>query len=587
MKKLVLVLVLVLAFALPVLANPFVDVPLNHWAYDSVQSLAAKGVIVGYPDGTFGGAKSLTRYEFAEATAKALAYVEGMDFAAAEDVAILEKLAIEFADELASLGVTVADLEASLGTNTEAIAALETTVAKLDTFFEPVKITGSFTATFTDKYLKYDDTEEKYAKDPAYPGSKLEAEGEINLVATINDNTTAGVTFHTKEAPTTELLEDSLADTVTVDLFFIDFADGENVAKLYAGNIASADVGNFTALNLMFDDEYESPVYAWDDEYFRGLWASWNLLGANFSLISEVDRFYTLKGQAGPIGAYVSLDRVTVTSADYEDFGEVIVGADLNYTFEDGVTNAKLDAAYQMGMEDYGVAGALSTKVGEDGEVGLAVDGHYIQEGFAPTVSSFDPNTMGGGASISYLLDVGGLEKTEATLAYDYESDIPAEGDDAVVGTNEVTVTLAFTMDAVTEETATLEGTYEIPAEGDDAVYTVSAEFANYPVADKLKVSAYGEYTNVASVNLGVDNVDYTFYGTLTLDYAYSDATAFQLEGRWDSDPLDLPKYSAYAEVAHTLATNTTLTVSYELNDWDDEVLDGVGTFETELAVTF
>ncbi|GAG72379.1 unnamed protein product [marine sediment metagenome] len=135
MKKLALALVLVLAFALPVLANPFVDVPLNHWAYDSVQSLAAKGVIVGYPDGTFGGAKSLTRYEFAEAVAKALAYVEGMDFAAADDVAILEKLAIEFADELASLGVTVADLEASLGANTEAIAVLETTVAKLDTFF--------------------------------------------------------------------------------------------------------------------------------------------------------------------------------------------------------------------------------------------------------------------------------------------------------------------------------------------------------------------------------------------------------------------------------------------------------------------
>jgi len=255
---------------------------------------------------------------------------------------------------------------------------------------------------------------------------------------------------------------------------------------------------------------------------------------------------------------------------------------------EDGVTNAKLDAAYQMGMEDYGLAGALSTKLGEDGEVGLAVNGHYIQAGFTPSTGSFDPNTMGGGASVSYLLDVGGLEKTEATLAYDYESDIPAEGDDAVVGTNEVTATLAFTMDAVTEETATLEGTVEIPLEGDEAGYTVSAEYANYPVADKLKLSAYGEYSNTPSVALA-EAEDYTYFGTLTLDYAYSDATAFQLEGRWDSDPAvaGLPKYSAYAEVAHTLATNTTLTVSYALNDWDDGVLDGVGTFETELAVTF
>ncbi|GAI55636.1 unnamed protein product, partial [marine sediment metagenome] len=96
------------------------------------------------------------------------------------------------------------------------------------------------------------------------------------------------------------------------------------------------------------------------------------------------------------------MDRATVTSEDYEDFGEVIVGADLNHTFEDGVTNAKLDAAYQMGMEDYGVAGALSTKVGENDEVGIAVDGHYIQANFTPTAGIFDPNTMGGGASISY-----------------------------------------------------------------------------------------------------------------------------------------------------------------------------------------
>jgi len=395
-----------------------------------------------------------------------------MDFAAAEDVAILEKLAIEFADELASLGVTVADLEASLGANSEAIVALETTVAKLDTFFEPVVISGSFTATFTDAYLKYDTVEGEYAMVPGYAGSTLTAEGELTLTATINDNTTAGVTLYTEEALT--------AATVTADTFFIDFVDGEYVAKLYAGNIASADVGNIGVLGLVFNDEYESSVYAWDDEYFRGLWASWNLLGANFSLISEVDEFYILKSQAGPFGVYASLDRVTATSPDYEDFGEVIVGADLDYTFEDGVTNAKLDAAYQMGMEDYGLAGALSTKVGEDGEVGLAVDGHYIQVGFTPTAGNYDPapdtitggngGLMGGGASVSYLLDFAGVETTEATLAYGYESDIPAEGDTAVVGTNEVTATLAFTMDAVTEETATLEGTYEIPAEGDDAV---------------------------------------------------------------------------------------------------------------------
>ena len=36
-------------------ATPFSDVPANHWAYQYIQSLAADGVIDGYPDGKFKG----------------------------------------------------------------------------------------------------------------------------------------------------------------------------------------------------------------------------------------------------------------------------------------------------------------------------------------------------------------------------------------------------------------------------------------------------------------------------------------------------------------------------------------------------
>ena len=36
-------------------ANPFSDVPADHWAYDSVSKLAAEGVINGYTDGSFEG----------------------------------------------------------------------------------------------------------------------------------------------------------------------------------------------------------------------------------------------------------------------------------------------------------------------------------------------------------------------------------------------------------------------------------------------------------------------------------------------------------------------------------------------------
>jgi autotransporter adhesin len=50
----------------------FPDVPKGHWAYDFVKDLSDKGYLVGYPDGTFKGDKSMTRYEFATAVYRAL-----------------------------------------------------------------------------------------------------------------------------------------------------------------------------------------------------------------------------------------------------------------------------------------------------------------------------------------------------------------------------------------------------------------------------------------------------------------------------------------------------------------------------------
>ncbi len=98
-------LVLAMAMALGVTAsayaaNPFSDVPAGHWAYDSINKLAAAGVIEGYGDTTFGGDKLMTRYEMAQIVAKAMAKGANVD-----------KLAAEFAEELDNLGVRVANLE--------------------------------------------------------------------------------------------------------------------------------------------------------------------------------------------------------------------------------------------------------------------------------------------------------------------------------------------------------------------------------------------------------------------------------------------------------------------------------------------
>ena len=91
-------------------ANPFSDVPSDHWAYDAVSQLAADGVIEGYGDTTFQGDKNITRYEMAQMVAKAMAKASAGNVSGA-DKALVDKLAAEFSDELNNLGVRVANLE--------------------------------------------------------------------------------------------------------------------------------------------------------------------------------------------------------------------------------------------------------------------------------------------------------------------------------------------------------------------------------------------------------------------------------------------------------------------------------------------
>ena len=94
--------------ALAAPANPFVDVPAKHWAYDSINKLAQAGVISGYGDGTYKGDRTLTRYEVATIVAKAMANSDKADAASKKEI---EALKAEFGTELNNLGVRVDNLE--------------------------------------------------------------------------------------------------------------------------------------------------------------------------------------------------------------------------------------------------------------------------------------------------------------------------------------------------------------------------------------------------------------------------------------------------------------------------------------------
>ena len=93
-------------------ANPFSDVSTDHWAYQAVADLSAQGVVEGYPNGTFGGEKHITRFEVAQIVARLLAQESQLN---ASQKATVEKLAAEYADELSNLGVRVNNLENKVG----------------------------------------------------------------------------------------------------------------------------------------------------------------------------------------------------------------------------------------------------------------------------------------------------------------------------------------------------------------------------------------------------------------------------------------------------------------------------------------
>jgi len=438
------------------------------------------------------------------------------------------------------LGVTVADLEASLGANTEAIAALETTVAKLDSFFEPVVISGSFNADYTKVVVPM-------------TLATLSDEAEINIVATINDVTTAGITV-----TATDVLSGAPAPAVAWSGFFVDYQGAD--LQLRVGEVAPADIG----LGLVYDfdeiEEFDGFLATW-------VWDTENDLG-NWTAFGDVEDFY-VANIAFALG----------------DEDEVAVGVTGSYDVLAGGFAGGADLAFALGEDDeaaiaveagvfYGTAltyaGAATVVTAVD-DLGLAIDAHYVQTGFIPTNSGFDPNTFGVGVEATYPL----TDELGVTLSWDYDMDTAM----AVTG-HDVGADLLYTVDADTSETAELNIDYSLFT----GIASAQGTYMNYPLADDYLLSGTAKYDYPAG----------TYAGAATLEYALATDMALTVEGRVDSDSV-AAIWSAEVQLVYTLDTNTALTVGYEQNDWDDDiddydtlVISGTsGTLTAGLEVTF
>jgi hypothetical protein len=201
-------------------AAPFSDVKASHWAYDAISKLAAKGYIEGYKDGTFKGEKNLTRYEVAMVISRLIDRFKGMGGVSPEDLRTLEKLTVEFSDELALLGVKVTALEDEMKMVKSDVASIKNNGAGMG----KISITGDFALSLS----KIDREFDTRGDDDWFNTAKL----GLNFFMNVDEDVTAFVRFMDDEINLRNL---GATNHGTIDEAYIDIKNFFSLGDLRVG----------------------------------------------------------------------------------------------------------------------------------------------------------------------------------------------------------------------------------------------------------------------------------------------------------------------------------------------------------------
>ncbi|WP_270521615.1 S-layer homology domain-containing protein, partial [Megamonas funiformis] len=325
---------------------PFSDVPQDSWAYDAVATLAADGVIDGFPDGTYQGNKTMTRYEMAQIVARAMAK-EDLQKA---DKAIVDKLAAEFAEELDNLGVRVADLE-----------------KKSDN----VKFTGTARLRYDDGDINATNPKADWDKDSA-----SHAHIEYWIKGKVNDNWTGVSQIETEYNMKSDSITAYGGKDIQVNKIYAEGIFGDSMLKL-------GRYGEFSSYGRIIDTEISGAEYTFEAGDLSGaltygrLKDSRTLAGTTFENPKDTKETFgaylgteyssaRLKYNLSPvtsIGAtYGRLNEVTVEDQGFKDSVN-IWEAGFNTKLADNLT---LMAAYSKSDLD-GVTDSVGSEVVNDG----------------------------------------------------------------------------------------------------------------------------------------------------------------------------------------------------------------------------
>jgi|GEM_PF-4914323 len=289
MKKSLLLLV-VMAFMFATIgaayAGPFSDVPKSHWAYEAINSLSAKGLLEGYADGKFKGSKAMTRYEMALMVARLIDKKFG-----GADFDTLQKLTVEFADELALLGVKVQALEEEVKIVRNDVDALKSDVDMLKKGGM-----GKIKLTIEDR-IRFEGNKYKSLSlaagviNPEPNNSTFYNRLRLNIKGEVDDN----VSFYASLQDSTRLGRNAVQNNPTDGNF--PFGDGTQ-RSLYLGYVDIKGFGGSSVIDSLRAGRYTLTIgkgFIFDNEV-DGLTIKKHYRGTNISVGAFDTRCFSVAG---------------------------------------------------------------------------------------------------------------------------------------------------------------------------------------------------------------------------------------------------------------------------------------------------
>lgn len=127
----------------------FTDVPRDHWAYEDLEYLAARGIITGLPGGRYDGESALDRYSAAALIARAIQYMQNNPASVTpEDLDVLKDLIFGLTDDVNALQAEVDALQRGEDTQLAArVSNNEQQIAQINAQLQDTSPSSSTTLT--------------------------------------------------------------------------------------------------------------------------------------------------------------------------------------------------------------------------------------------------------------------------------------------------------------------------------------------------------------------------------------------------------------------------------------------------------